>query len=134
MNQDLNILSNNASIPFYPSITWEYVNSDIILEGTAPGHYIASGLTFSWIQAFFDQDNITDPAKLAIWSGRIAADGVTPVLSLVRFAYSGERINIKGNALFTSGVNIKGQLVSSSPIGSVATTDLQQVIAYGGMY
>lgn len=132
MSKDLNITQNNASIPFYPSQTWRYLNADI-LTATPGMTNLEFQKVFSWIQAFFDT-TLTVAPTLAIWSGEFQSDGVTPVLNEVQFAYSGERINIKGVALVSTGTNIRGQTVSSVPIGSTLTTQLTKVIAYGGMY
>ncbi len=131
MSKDLNVLQNNGSVPYFPSLTWEYQNSDLITTGEIPmGGFI---MTFNWIQAFFDS-TISVPPELVIYSGRTLPDGITPIVSRIRFAYSGERINIKGNALYQSGEDIRGTTVTSTPIGAAPTTDISQVIAYGGMY
>jgi len=121
---------NNASVPFYPSITWNYLNADIYSSVSQ----IKGILTFSWIQAFFDPTALTVNPELAIWTGKYLSDGVTPLLNGVRFAYSGERINMKGCALFTTGTNIRGQTVTSTPIGATPASNLLKVIAYGGAY
>lgn len=128
MQQDLNIIDRNTEMPFFPSITWSFLNSDIIT--TLPGNFVAP---FTWIQAFFDP-TLSVAATLAIWNGLYQSDGVTPMLNGIRFAYSGERINIKGIALFSTGTDRRGATVTSVPIGSSLTTQLSQVIAYGGMY
>lgn len=133
---NLNIVDRNTDIPFFPSITWNFTNSDIIssldqLNGPS------SLYTFSWIQAFFNPIELTGLPQLAIWAGGYQSDGVTPLLNGITFAYSGERINIKGQVLFTTGLNQRGQTVSSTPIGSTQATDpatdLLLVTAYGGM-
>jgi hypothetical protein len=128
----LSVNQNNGSVPFFPSYTWNYLNADIFTSATQKNQFL---LTFSWIQAFFDPTAITVIPQLAIWSGHYLPDGITPLLNGVRFGYSGERINIKGNALFATGTNVRGQTVISTPINAASPSDsLSQVIAYGGMY
>ncbi len=129
--QSLNITDRNTDIPFFPSITWNYTNTDIISSlDQLNGAFFLD--TFSWIQAFFDATQLTVAPQLAIWTGDRRANG-TPILSGITFAYSGERINIKGQGLFTTGTNIRGQTVTSTPIGATIETDLLLVTAYGGM-
>ena len=130
--QNLSLTDRNTDIPFFPSLTWNFTNSDIIttlsqLQGVQPYN------TFNWIQAFFNAASIAVAPQLAIWGGGYHSDGITPILSGITFAYSGERINIKGQVLFTTGTNIRGQTVNSTPIGSTPTADLLLVTAYGGM-
>lgn len=131
MSKDLNITQNNGSVPYFPSLTWTYRNSDLITTGKIPqGGFI---MTFNWIQAWYDQ-TLGTPPQLLVYSGRTFDDGVTPILSLIRFSWSGEKINIKGNALYASGLDIRSQAVTSTPIGNAPTTDLSTVLAFGGMY
>lgn len=118
----LSVTDRNTDIPFFPNITWNLESADF-------GNIKLP--TFSWIQVFFDESLATTP-ELAIFTGNFTDAGVA-ILSGVRFAYSGERVNIKGSGIFASGTNIRGQAVSSTTIGSNPAADLQQVIAYGGM-
>lgn len=120
----LNITNRNSELPFFPSENW-------YLTEESKGNLLLP--TFSWLQAFFDAENITVAPQLAVWSGQYHANG-DPVLSVVRFAYSGERVNFKGKAVFAAGTNILNQVVTSAVIGETATTDLLQVIAWGGAY
>lgn len=121
---NLSISDRNTDIPFFPNITYNFLSSDFgVVSPSIP--------TFSWIQAFFDSSFIGIPS-LCIGTGAFDAAG-NPIVSRVRFAYSGERINIKGQSIYDSGMNSRGQTVSSSPIGATLTTDLLEVIAYGGM-
>ena len=109
-------------MPFFPNITWNLLQADIAAINLP---------TFNYIQAFFDESLAVAP-ELALFSGSFHDTGL-PILNLVRFAYSGDKIQIKGSGFFMTGTNIRGQTVSSIPIGSVPTTDLLKVIAFGGM-
>lgn len=120
--EQISVTSRNTELPFFPNATYNLLEADkgkIDLPA------------FSWIQAFFDATFSGTP-QLAIFTGYTFPDG-SPLLSLVRFAYSGERINIKGSGIFASGQNVRNQAVISTVIGAVLTDDLSQVIAYGGM-
>jgi hypothetical protein len=118
---NLSISDRNTDVPFFPNITFNFTNSDFGVQGIP---------TFSWIQAFFDS-TFTGIPTLVVGVGYDNSGNL--IVSQVRFAYSGERINIKGQGIYTTGTNIRGQTVTSTPIGSTLTTDLTQVIAYGGM-
>lgn len=120
--ENLSVSDRNTDMPFFPSLTWNLTNADFGVK-TLP--------TFNYIQAFFDA-TLTDPPYLCVYSGNNHTDG-SPILSQVRFAYSGEKIQIKGKGIFASGTNIRDQAVTSLPIGSTPTDDLLEVIAYGGM-
>ena len=117
----LSVTDRNTDIPFFPNQTWNLVSADFGMTNLP---------TFNYIQAFYDP-SLTEVPQLALFTGSYSAPGV-PILSLVRFAYSGERIQIKGSGIFLTGVNIRGQSISSTQIGSTPTTQLSQVIAYGG--
>ena len=122
--QDILISERNTGIPYFPSSSWnltEESKGDITLP------------TFNWIQAFYDTDAFTQPAQLVVWSGAFHADK-TPIVSKVRFAFSGERINFKGKVIYASGVDRFGNTITSTVIGSDNATDLLEVIAYGAMY
>lgn len=123
--QHLEVTQRNTELPFFPSISWPLIESD-------KGNFTLP--TFHWIQAFFNSTTLTEEPVLAIWSGKYASDGVTKIVSPVRFAFSGERINFKGKAIVATGVDIFGNTVTSLVIGSDATTDFSAVIAYGGSY
>lgn len=118
----LSLTDRNTDIPFFPSSTWNLVSNDFGKINLP---------TFSWIQAFYDASLAAEPL-LAIFTGNFTDAGV-PILSEVRFAYSGERINIKGSGIFVSGLNNRGQAVSSTTIGVNPVADLSRVIAWGGM-
>ncbi len=120
----ISVTSRNTELPFFPNFTYELLEADKGNITTVPA--------FSWIQAFFDPLLLSVPAQLAIFNGHFFDDDL-PILSLVRFAYSGERINIKGRGIFVSGKNVRQQVVNSTPIGAIGGSDLSQVIAYGGM-
>jgi hypothetical protein len=118
----LSVTDRNTDLPFFPSCTWNLTQADIGLK-TLP--------TFNYIQAFFDESLGVEPI-LAIFSGAFHDDG-SPILSEIRFAFSGDKIQIKGSGFFMTGTNIIGQTVSSITIRSAPTTDLSRVIAFGGM-
>lgn len=122
--QDIQITSRNTEVPFFPNLSWNLTEASKGLLNLP---------TFNWIQAFFDAQSLTVPAQLVIWSGNSFSDG-TPIVSKVRFAYSGERINFKGKVIYDSGADRFGNTINSSTIGDNETTDLLEVIAYGGMY
>jgi hypothetical protein len=119
--EDLSNADRNTDIPFFPNLSWNLTSSDFGNKGLA---------TFNYIQAFFD-NTLDEIPYICVYAGD--RDDGTPILSQVRFAYSGEKVQIKGKGIFESGTNIRGQAVSSTPIGDSPTTDLSEVIAYGGM-
>ncbi len=119
----LNALDKNILIPFFPSGSWELKIANVVSDNTK---IPASTLPyFNYIQAFFPTE--TSTAILAIFAGKYHANG-TPIVSPVRFAYSGERVNIKGQLILTTGTDILGYTVTSTTIGS----DITNVYAYGG--
>ncbi len=122
---NISVTDRNTDIPFFPNITYNFLNADydVIDPIDIPA--------FSWIQAFFDSGLLVAPTICVYTGNRDENDD--PILSQVRFAYSGERINIKGMGIFSTGKNWRGQTVTSVPIGAATTTNLLQVIAYGGM-
>lgn len=120
--EGLSTSDRNTDIPFFPNQNWNLTNADFG-DKSLP--------VFNYIQAFFDE-TLQDVPYLCVYSGSDRDDG-TPVLSQVRFAYSGERVQIKGKGIFASGTNVRNQSVTSLPIGNAPTTDLLEVIAYGGM-
>jgi hypothetical protein len=128
LSSNINITDRNTEVPFYPSFSYQIINSDMI---TSVNDIVLP--PFFWIQAFFDAESLTAPAQLAIYSGA-EDDAGNPIVSIVRFAYSGEMKNFKGLAIFTSGEDIRGDTIESTPIGATTTTDLLNVIAYSGMY
>lgn len=127
--QDILITDRNTGLPYFPSSTWTILEADKVTAATLPGSALPA---FDWIQAFYDAEDLGTAAQLAIWSGAFDALG-NPIVSLVRFAYSGERINFKGKAIFTTGTDRRGVVITSTPIGNTAATDLLEVIAYGGI-
>lgn len=122
---NISVTDRNTDIPFFPNITYNLLNADygIIDPVAIPA--------FSWIQAFFDSTLGVAP-EICVFTGAFDTLGA-PILSQVRFAYSGERINIKGSGIFATGKNWRGQTVTSTPIGSTLNANLTKVIAYGGM-
>lgn len=123
-SQQLNIGDRNTELPFFPSENWDLLEAD---KGniTLP--------TFNWIQAFYDVTQLSATPELAVWSGNNDVNG-NPIVNRVRFPFSGAMIPFKGKAIFSSGTNIRGQTVTSAPIGNTPTTDLLKVVAWGGMY
>lgn len=122
---NISIQDRNTDIPFFPNITYNLLNADygVIDPVNIPA--------FSWIQAFFSS-TLTVAPEICVFTGAYDTAG-DPILAQVRFAYSGERINIKGLGIFASGKNWRGQAVTSTPIGDTLTSQLTKVIAYGGM-
>lgn len=129
LKSDLNIEQKNSLLPYFSSSTWNLTNADF-LPGDEPVLSNNKLPTFNWIQAFFDSTLGVAP-RLAVWSGRVDDDGL-PVISNVRFAYSGDKVEIKGTAIMTSGTDRRGITVTSTPIGSTLNADLTEVIAFGG--
>jgi len=125
---NISVTDRNTDIPFFPNITYNLLNDDygVIDPVRIP--------TFSWIQAFYDSapTGLTVAPTICVYTGNLDEND-DPILSQVRFAYSGERINIKGMGIFSTGKNWRGQTVTSVPIGASTTLNLLQVIAYGGM-
>ena len=127
-NSSINESTVNSLIPFFPSESWKILNSDIINPATT---IVSSGKYFSYIQAFFDPTQLTNGAILAIYSGKTDSNG-NHIVNPVRFGYSGQRIPIKGVAIFTTGLDINGNTITSTEIGSTVTTQIQDVYVYGG--
>lgn len=124
--QQIDVLSRNTELPYFPNFTWDFLDADLDNKNL--------DTCFTWIQAFYDSTQIADGiAKLVIWSGHYFSDKVTPILSEVCFSYSGERVHCKGKALFTTGLNCRGQTVTTSAIDSGDPTAISKVTAYGGM-
>jgi hypothetical protein len=119
---NLNVTDRNTDIPFFPSLTWNLTNSDFGDKTL---------LTFNYIQAFFDP-TLTLTPYLCVYSGNNDDSG-NPILSQIRFAYSGEKVQIKAKGIFSTGTNIRGQTVTSLAIGATPTTQFSEVVAYGGM-
>lgn len=88
--------------------------------------------TFQWIQAFFDATTLTLSPELAVWDGIQKDTAGDPIVSVVRFAYSGERILFKAKQIMSTGDDINGNTITSLAIGATATTDFSAVIVYGG--
>lgn len=130
LTQALSLDDNNKELPYFSSSTWNLKNTDF-LNGAEPILLNNNLPVFNWIQAFFDSTLAVIP-YLAIWSGAINPATGLPIVNKVRFAYSGERVNIKGVAILTSGTDVRGDTVTSTPIGATLTTDLLEVIAQGG--
>jgi len=113
----------NITLPFYPSSSWELKAANVISDNTKIS---ANALPFfNYIQAFFGA-GVTN-ATLAIFSGNYF-DDETPIVSPVRFAFSGERVNFKGQLILASGKDILGNTITTTAIGSGITN----VYAYGG--
>lgn len=123
LQKQLSISDRNTDIAFTPSNSW------ILTEDDKDTFF---KLTFGWIQAFFDE-SLTEPPVLAVYSGVTNADG-TPQANYVRFAYSGERVKFKGCGILSEGNDCRGITITSLPIGNTQTTDLTEVVVYGGAY
>lgn len=122
-SSDLSIVDRNTDIPYFPCSSWGLTQDDFGKTNL---------LTFNYIQAFYDTTLGVNPA-LCVWSGRYVNGTQTPILSKIQFAFSGHMIQFKGNGIFLSGVDIRGNAVSSIPIGGDPTSEFLEVIAYGGM-
>jgi len=128
----LNIEQNNASVPYFASMTWNYENSDILVTPAAVAN-LDSRLTFSYIQAFYNS-GLTSTPTLAIWSGKRRPDG-SLILNEVQFAFSGDRVQIKGIAIMSTGTDIRDKTVSSLAINPASPTNsFSKVKGWGGMY
>lgn len=121
----IDINSRNTEVPYFPSSGYELFNADFG-DVTLP--------TFNWIQATFDAAAITVSPQLVVWSGDIDPDTGAYISTLVLFAYSGERINFKGKAILATGTDVRGNSITSTPIGATAASDLARVLTYGGMF
>jgi hypothetical protein len=114
----------NTQVPFFPSFAWGLTEAD----------FGNSRLwAFNWLQAFWDTNDFTGTPGLVISTGETDASG-NLICSLIQFAYSGERIPVKGKILLESGTDRRGQVITSTGIGGSTITDLTSVRAYGGNY
>lgn len=114
----ISISNRNTDVPFCPSISWNLDQNDYGNETL---------LTFNWIQAFVDTS----------FSGqiRLVVQGENEEFqSLIRFPYSGALMPFKAKSILASGVDWRGKVITSTPIGSNAGTEIAEVIAYGGNY
>ena len=123
--QSFSVVTRNTNVPFFPQWNYPLFEAD---KGNI------SLPAFSWIQAFFDSAELTVLPQLVIYSGTDESGANTPIYSVVQFAYSGERVNVKGQGIVASATDIRGNSIASTPIGSTHTSDLLQVFAWGGMY
>lgn len=115
----------NTQVPFFPSYTWELTESDF-------GN--VQLWTFNWVQAFWDVTNFVGTPNLVVSTGERSASG-NIIASLIRFAYSGQSIPIKGKIILATGTDRRGNTVTSIPIDAGSPTDsFSQVIVYGGNY
>lgn len=121
LKDQLDINNRNTDIPFTPSCSWSLTEEDKDVFGK---------LTFGWIQAFFDNTLSVNP-ELVVFAGKYNDDG-SKQGNLIRFAYSGERVKVKGNMILSTAKDCRGITIASTPIGNTGTTDLLKVIAYGG--
>jgi len=121
---NISLTDRNTDIPFFPNISYNLTNDDfgVIDPINMPA--------FQWIQAFFD-DTLDARPQLCVFTGAYDTLGA-PILSQVTFAYSGHMIQIKGMGIFSFGKNWRGQSITSTPIGSTASTNLLLVTVYGG--
>jgi hypothetical protein len=123
--KDIAITAPNNEVPFFPSSAWELTNADFGNQQL---------FTFNWIQAFWDSNDLAEDPVLVISNGDLAADG-SLIASAIQFAFSGERINVKGKIILATGTDRRGVTVNSLPIDAGSPTDsFSKVIAYGGNY
>lgn len=128
----LNINQRNTELSFFPSSSWGIVQADVVPDGTSPDEFPLH-ITFSYIQAFFDAATITVDPILCVWSGKVNPLTGAPIISPVRFAYSGQMVQFKGSLILESGNDVTGKAYQSTVIGNTATTDLSEVYAFGGL-
>jgi len=119
-NRDIAILEVNRNLPFFGSqITVvsgfnDPLNMHIQIRG------------FNWIQAFYSSSIVGNPI-LAVWSGINFPDN-TPQVNKVRFAYSGQMIPFHGGAILTSGIDVDGNTITSTPFNQFI-----EILRHGGM-
>jgi hypothetical protein len=132
---DLQTFQTNNQVPLVPSIGWQRLQADVQL--------IAKGInvtnpdnnpTWNWIQAFWDTTMFTGNPVLAVWGGVAtqADNNQVPILTPIQFSYSGERVYFKGKYIFDSGVDRFGNPITSTVIGSNASSNILQCYMYGG--
>ena len=111
----------NTEVGFFPGFAYELFSADFDKNSLH---------TFNWIQAFWDPSLAIDGPP-----GIVVFNQFTHFKSFVPFAYSGERVNIKAQSIATSGLDIRGNAITSLPIDPDApTTSLSHVYVYGGNY
>lgn len=122
--QGFNTNTRNNEIPFFPSYSYEIVEADKNKK--------FDRFTFQWVQAFFDSTFSGIPV-VVVGNGVTDVDG-DKTGSAIYFAYSGQLLPIKGIEILSTGVDVRGRSVNSSPIGTTLTTDITKLIVYGGVY
>lgn len=118
----------NTELPFFPSLGYYVVQSNV----TAVTAATLLPQPFMWLEAYYNYSVFTGFPVLAVWTGGFTAANV-PYVTPVQFAYPGQPKHIKGIAIVTSGVDLNGNTITSTVIGATEATQIQQVIAYGGM-
>jgi len=124
IKNQIDIRDRNTDIPFTPSYTYSFLEADKDTFFKIPFH---------WIQAFFVPTGFTANPELVIYGGELNANN-SKQGSLVRFAYSGERIKIKGLGILSTAADCRGVTVTSIPIGGATNASFSKVIAWGGAY
>jgi hypothetical protein len=123
--QDIAITARNNEVPFFPSSSWELTNADFGSQRL---------YTFNWIQAFWDSNDLEEEPVLVISNGDLDDNGDL-IANAIQFAFSGERINVKGKIILATGTDRRGVTVTSLPINAASPNDsFSKVIAYGGNY
>lgn len=123
------IAQNQATfdIGFFPTSTWQL---------TEANYGVLTLPTFNWVQAFWDTTDLgasIQPA-LVVSMGHTDSDS-NLICNYVPFAYSGERVPIKGKIIVASGVDRFGNAITATPIDAGSPTDsLILVMAHGGQY
>lgn len=117
---DIWINQSNRELPFFPNKSYVITAADVGKLNLP---------AFMWIEAYFDPENVANP-HLAVWGGNLNEDG-TPQVNLIRFAYSGQMKQFKGQGILASGVDCRGVTQTSTTIGA-DPGDLIQVIVGGG--
>lgn len=114
----ISINNRNTDVPFFFSNSWQLTADD----------YGVSLLTFNWLQAFVDTTLFSGPIYL-VYQGVDNA-----YQSILRFPYSGAIMPVKGNVILASGTDWRGNAITATPIGDNESTEIIEVIAYGGNY
>jgi hypothetical protein len=118
----------NPEMPFFPSYSWELTEADY-------GVYLDLGMT-NWVQAFWNSTSLTGVLPTLVFStGNRVAGSTTLIASQVCFPFSGALMPFKGQILLESGVDVRGNTVTGTPINPASPTDsLSKVVVYGGNY
>lgn len=120
----------NPELPFFPTYSWEITDADYYVFTTETALY-----PFMWVQAFFDAAQLTVIPTLVFSSGQRDPESNVLICSQVCFPFSGALMPFKGQYFIETGVDRRGDTITSTPINPAApTTSLNKVVLYGGNY